>query len=157
MTLREEETLRRKSTSVNEKATWQVRLRRCTCVHCTGYGVSAVYSSSLVSCSFLCMGRCGESRWRKAFTSQPLGRENRSRTHHTVYRPHDALVQRRSRALRPYTSRILWARVVRACHSLLTRHPPFESPNGDSTSEQVVKGMPRLSLRTGDSTSEQVV
>ena len=32
-----------------------------------------------------------------------------------------------------------------------------ESPNGDSTSEQVVKGVPLLSLRTGDSTSEQVV
>ena len=25
-----------------------VRLRRCTCVHCTGYGASAVYSSSLM-------------------------------------------------------------------------------------------------------------
>ena len=36
------------------------------------------------------------------------------------------LVQRRSRALRPYPSRILWARVVRACHSLLA------SPEGSA-------------------------
>ena len=37
--------------------------------------------------------------------------------------PPGALVQRRSRALRLYPSPIPWARVVRACHSLLARHP----------------------------------
>ena len=73
--------------------------------------------------------------------------EDTRRIAHTVSRPPVALVQRRSRALRPYPSRILWARVVRACHSFLARHPPFEFPNGDSTSEQVVKGMQLLSLR----------
>ena len=33
-----------------------VRLRRCTCVHCIGYGASAVYSSSLMSCPFCAWG-----------------------------------------------------------------------------------------------------
>ena len=32
---------------------------------------SAVYISTLVSCPFLCTGRCGASRWRKKLTSQP--------------------------------------------------------------------------------------
>ena len=34
--------------------------------------------------SFLCMGRCGVSRKRKAVASQPEGRDTRSRMHHTV-------------------------------------------------------------------------
>ena len=33
-----------------------VRLRRCTCVHCTGHGASAVYSNSLMSCPFCVWG-----------------------------------------------------------------------------------------------------
>ena len=33
-----------------------MRLRGCTCVHCTGYGASAVYSSCLVSCPFCVWG-----------------------------------------------------------------------------------------------------
>ena len=33
-----------------------VRLRRCACVHCTGYGANAVYSSSLMSCPFCVCG-----------------------------------------------------------------------------------------------------
>ena len=190
-----------------------VRLRRCTCVHCTGYGASAVYSSSLVSCPF-CVWSAAESHvggkhspplpcytptavsapgrmvgevgglvltetaaqvlcWVSCRTAPcpfraclsatletqravcagvrvctaqdmvqvrctaavschvlfvygalrrvtlaesirlpTLRRDPRSRAHHTVYRPPDALVQRRSRALRPYPPRILWARVV---------------------------------------------
>ena len=58
-------------------------------------------------------------------------------------RPPGALVQRRSRALRPYPSRILWARVVQACHSLLARHTraltlaPVESPTGEDSKPNV--------------------
>ena len=73
--------------------------------------------------SFLCMGRCKASRWRKTHASLPSGRDACRRTHHTVLYAPGALVQRRSRALRPHPSRILWARVVRAYHSLLARHP----------------------------------
>ena len=78
--------------------------------------------------TLLCAGRCGKSRWRKTLASQPLGRDPRSRTHRTVSPPPGALVQRRSRALRLYPSRIPWARVVRACHSFLARHPRARTP-----------------------------
>ena len=37
-----------------------MRFHKCTCVHCTGYGASAVYSSSLVSCPF-CVWSAAES------------------------------------------------------------------------------------------------
>ena len=39
-------------------------------MHCTGYGASAVYSSSLVSCPFCVWSAVEESRWRKTFTSR---------------------------------------------------------------------------------------
>ena len=93
--------------------------------------------------SFLCMGRCGVSRWRKAVASQPSGRDPRSRTYRTVSPPPGAIVQRRSRALRPYSSRIPWACVVRACHSLLAPHPraltlpPVEQPTWRKNSGEV--------------------
>ena len=97
-----------------------------------------VQQQSRVMSFFLCMGRCGVSRKRKAVASQPQGCDPRSHTHRTVSRPPGALVQRRSRALWPCPSRILWARVVRACHSLLAspgiiNPPPVESPTEDST------------------------
>ena len=55
--------------------------------------------------------RCSVARRhdrRKSVTSQPQGRDARRRTHHTVLDTPDALVQRRSRALRLHPSRILW-------------------------------------------------
>ena len=46
-----------------------VRLRRYTCVHCTGYGASEVYSKSLMSCPFCVWGAaechgCGKQSLR---------------------------------------------------------------------------------------------
>ena len=67
--------------------------------------------------SFLCTGRCGASRWRKKLTSQPQGRDARSRTHRIVLYTPGALVQRRSRALRLYPSRIPWIASAVVCQA----------------------------------------
>ena len=73
--------------------------------------------------SFLCMERCGKSRWQKAVASQPSGRDSRSRTHRTMLPPPAALVQRRSPALRP----------LPFSHSLGSRLPSRASPEGINT------------------------
>ena len=94
-----------------------MRWRENTCVHCAAYG--AVPCTSALSCHvlFLCTGRCGASRWRKKLTSQPQGRDARSRTHRTVLYTPGALVQRRSRALRLYPSRIPWIASTVVCQA----------------------------------------
>ena len=50
-----------------------VRLRRCTCVHCTGYGANAVYSSSLMSCPFCVWGAAECHGSRKQSPPSPKG------------------------------------------------------------------------------------
>ena len=50
-----------------------VRLRRCTCVHCTGYGASAVCSSSLMSCPFCVRGAAESHGSGKQSPPSPKG------------------------------------------------------------------------------------
>ena len=50
-----------------------MRLRRCTCVHCTGYGASAVYSNSLMSCLFCVRGAARRHGGGRNSLSNPKG------------------------------------------------------------------------------------
>ena len=97
-----------------------VRLRGCTHAHCTGFGASAVYCSSLVSCP-LCVRGAAESHGSGKHSQ---GRDPRSRTHRTVSRPPGALVQRRSRALRVGPSRIPWIASAVVCQAKHARPLP---------------------------------
>ena len=88
-----------------------VRLRGCTCVHCTGYGASAVYSSCVVSCPFCVWRAARRHDWRKPVASQS----------HT---PHCFLSSWRARAEKvPSTSALLLS------HSLGSRRPGVPLPS----------------------------
>ena len=106
----------------------------------------------LVSCLFLCLGRC--ERYHEEGQKPPSPKGVNPRSRRTRLLPTSwAHVQKRSRTVRPILfafrgSRRLWCVNPRTRVSCL-----MSLRTGDSTSEQVVKGMPLLSLRTGDSTS----
>ena len=103
-----------------------VRLRRCSCVHCTGYGASAVHGTSLVLCPF-CVWGAAESH----------GGRKQSPPYRKGVTPAAARSIHFSSSRCARAEKVPGTAALPSSHSLGSRRPgvslPFESRSGDST------------------------